>query len=320
MNKIKSLLLFCMVFAFAAFPLSNQGFCNGDPIIDYYLADCTATITSTMDDCTTPGSYTLTITVTTTNADDVDIALSDGQTGNFAFDGTGTATATFTIMGGPNTITITATSNGAGCTTPATGTTGSHTSTCTSPCQNCFAGNADIQDANGYPMEGGEVCGTTTELFEVGLVLNCDGMIGSAALPNRNVTFEFGDCANLVAGFEVFAGSEFLCTNAPISCVPFTENDNATSFAVPTSNVEVKIAPNPVTNIARISYELPEEGTTQVSVFDLKGNRISVIASGYQASGIHTVDFDASNLAGGFYYLTVQTANTQVTERMVIVK
>lgn len=327
MNKFKSLLLLCLGFAFMAFPMGNQGFCNGDPIAIETFAPCTADI-AVSQVCNPNGSATVTITVSNSTGDDATASVSGSVNGTYT-----TSPAALGMANGDFTVTIPAPTAGEmltisvnvssstmacdGATIAFTGNPYAVNDCAPMGCQNCFSGNADIEDANGFPMEGGEVCGDATELFEVGQELNSDGTIGSMVA--RDVTFEFGTSANLVAGFEVFVGSEFLCTNAPISCATLAE-DNTTSFTAPAANVQVKIAPNPVTNIARISYDLPQEGTAQVSVFDLKGNQIAVIASGYQASGVHTVDFDASNLAGGFYYLTVQTANTQVTERMVIVK
>lgn len=317
-----------MGFAFVALPLSNQGFCNGDPLnINYYLADCTTTISSTSDDCDGSGPYSLSITITTTNAEMVDVSIqenggayNDAMT-NVAYVGM-TVTVTFTNI--PITVTnidITATSSGSGCTTPGTGETGNHMADCSvQGCQNCFAGNAMIQDANGV-AEGGEICGTVTETFEVGGELTCNGTVGSAALPNRTMVHGFGTSAEYSAGFEVFVGSDFTSMPATVNCAPLVEDNHDTRFtAAPITDMQVKIAPNPVTNIAQIQYNIAEEGRVLVSVFDLKGNRVAVIANGNQMTGTHTVDFDASNLVGGFYYLTVQTANTQVTERMVIVK
>lgn len=316
-----------MGFAFVALPLSNQGFCNGDPLnINYYLADCTTTISSTSDDCDGSGPYSLSITITTTNAETVDVSIqenggayNDAMT-NVAYVGM-TVTVTFTNI--PVTVTnidITATSSGAGCTTPGTGEAGNHMADCTSGCQNCFTGNAMLQDANGA-AEGGEICGTVNETFRVSGDLTSNGTIGSPALPNRVQVHEFGNCAEYTGGFEVFLGSDVTIMPASVTCPepPSIGHDHDSRFTA-TPTTQVKISPNPVTNIAQIQYNIAEEGRVLVSVFDLKGNRVAVIANGNQMTGTHTVDFDASNLVGGFYYLTVQTASTQVTERMVIVK
>lgn len=327
MNKFKSLLLLCMVFAFAS--MSNQGYCNGDPVAAFDLADCTTTITSTSEECAVDDlTYTLSVTVSTTNAETVAVTVTGtagAAYGPTTVNGTytgGVVTVDFpSIPDGTTAVSISALSSGSACGTPTTATTGSAThSTCASGCQNCFEVDAMIQDENDS-AEGGEVCGTVTETFEVGNDLTANGTIGSATLPNRNVTFEFGNSATMTGGFEVFAGSEFLCTNAPISCAATLAPESETTFSAPvTVDAQVKIMPNPVTNIARIQYNIAQEGAVQVAVFDMKGNQVAVVANGTQASGMHTVEFNSSNLSAGFYYLTVRTANSQTTERLVIVK
>jgi hypothetical protein len=308
MNKFKSLLLLCMVFAFAAFPLSNQGFCNGDPVsADNFFADCDATIdvNAITETCDGSGPYSMSVTVTTSNADDVDVTIQDNASaytqtvsGTFA---AGTVTVTFTSI--PVTSTdfmITTSVTGANCGTAAGTPVSSYVVNCAGGCQTCFAGDATLQTSDVCAAsDADEICGNATETFDVGGNAIADVTVGCNV--TRDVTINHGGTLDMGAGFEVFLGSTFTTTNSPASCAAIAEENNTSFNSTPSTDAQVKITPNPVTNIAQIQYNMAVEGRVQVSVFDMKGNRVAVVANGNQVSGIHTVDFDASALTSGFY-------------------
>lgn len=305
-----------MAFAFMAFPLSNQGFCNGDPVSIEAFAPCTADF-AVSHVCNPDGSATVTITISNSDADGVDITADGGFSGTGTIDANGDGTVTINVPApadGVVLMNISADLTGAGC-EDATGITiPDYTITCNN-CDHCLA---DMQKVMNTPtdMPNVEICGNATDLFEGVANMKSDGMISSP----RDITYN-AMTIDLMPGFEVKAGAVFTCNGGmTVACTPFAPGSENSLTSAPQVDVNVKIAPNPVTNIAQIQYNMAVEGRVQVSVFDMKGNRVAVIANGVKDSGMHTLEFDATNLTAGFYYLTVQTANAQTTERMVIVK
>lgn len=64
----------------------------------------------------------------------------------------------------------------------------------------------------------------------------------------------------------------------------------------------LKVSPNPFTNQTYINYELKHSADVQVEVFDLLGNRVSVLANGDQMAGRYSQEFVPENdLSSGLY-------------------
>jgi uncharacterized lipoprotein YddW (UPF0748 family) len=78
--------------------------------------------------------------------------------------------------------------------------------------------------------------------------------------------------------------------------------------------------PNPFNPTTSIRYELPESGHITLTVYDMTGRTISVLDDGIRASGVHTVQFDAGNLASGMYLYRLQTSSIQLTGKMMLIK
>ena len=80
--------------------------------------------------------------------------------------------------------------------------------------------------------------------------------------------------------------------------------------------------PNPFNPSTVIRYSLAKEGMVRLSVFDVLGNEIAVLADRYQTAGSHSVEFDADrfHLTSGIYFYTLKTYGYLSTRKMIIVK
>lgn len=84
----------------------------------------------------------------------------------------------------------------------------------------------------------------------------------------------------------------------------------------------LKAAPNPANGSTTISYLMPENGEMKLEVFDLLGNRVTVLESGTAQKGTHTtgLDFDALGMPVGTYILRLSTPSHYSTLRVVNAK
>ncbi len=57
--------------------------------------------------------------------------------------------------------------------------------------------------------------------------------------------------------------------------------------------------PNPFNPVTTIVYELPREGTVELSIFNAMGQKVRTLVSGVQTSGVHQVQWNGTNKAGG---------------------
>lgn len=80
--------------------------------------------------------------------------------------------------------------------------------------------------------------------------------------------------------------------------------------------------PNPFNPTTDIQFTIPV-GTnyhTSLRVYDIFGREIAVLVNGRQSAGVHTVTFDASNLASGVYFYRLSTGTFTQTRKMIMVK
>ena len=78
--------------------------------------------------------------------------------------------------------------------------------------------------------------------------------------------------------------------------------------------------PNPFNPTTSINFSVPVSGDLTLEVFNILGQRVALLASGYHASGTHTVHFDASQLASGVYVYRMTTGNHTAVRKMMLIK
>jgi hypothetical protein len=76
----------------------------------------------------------------------------------------------------------------------------------------------------------------------------------------------------------------------------------------PSDKLTATVYPNPVTRNSMIDLQTPESGKVQVDLFNIQGQKIESIFSGFLVKGKHTLSFDQTinKLTSGTYLLTVQ--------------
>ncbi|MEM6783237.1 MAG: T9SS type A sorting domain-containing protein [Bacteroidota bacterium] len=78
--------------------------------------------------------------------------------------------------------------------------------------------------------------------------------------------------------------------------------------------------PNPASSAMTVPFGLPSAGTAEIEVFDLLGRRVVQLATGDQAAGWHTLQWDVSRLASGVYVLRLRADGVSETRRVTVVR
>lgn len=78
--------------------------------------------------------------------------------------------------------------------------------------------------------------------------------------------------------------------------------------------------PNPFNPTTIINYSVSESGFVELKVFNLLGQLVQTLVDGRKVSGVHQVQFDASSLASGVYIYRLQSGNTVLNRKMVLIK
>ena len=76
--------------------------------------------------------------------------------------------------------------------------------------------------------------------------------------------------------------------------------------------------PNPFRGQTVIRYSLAQRTNVNLSLFDINGRLVKVLANGVKDSGSHTVNVNAGSLTAGIYFYKLNTNNYSGTKRLII--
>ena len=79
-------------------------------------------------------------------------------------------------------------------------------------------------------------------------------------------------------------------------------------------------APNPVAGAARVAFALDAAGPARLTVVDLLGRTVAVLADGPHATGEHAASLDASALAPGVYVLRLTAGDAVAVQTVTVVR
>lgn len=80
------------------------------------------------------------------------------------------------------------------------------------------------------------------------------------------------------------------------------------------------VAPNPVRSHAALEFELAEAAEVRLSVFDVLGREVSVLAEGPRRAGPHVAALEVGDLSPGTYVVRLTAGSTARAQRMVVVR
>ncbi len=81
------------------------------------------------------------------------------------------------------------------------------------------------------------------------------------------------------------------------------------------------ISPNPSSSKIKIEYSLPESGPVQISLFDLSGKLVKHLSGASEQMGQdYELELDLSDLENGAYIVQLETRNSSVQEKVILMK
>lgn len=78
--------------------------------------------------------------------------------------------------------------------------------------------------------------------------------------------------------------------------------------------------PNPFNPSTTIAYDIPKTSLVRISVYDILGKEIKLLANEEKNPGHYEIIFDAKELAGGIYYYTIKTGEFSLSKKMILLK
>jgi hypothetical protein len=93
------------------------------------------------------------------------------------------------------------------------------------------------------------------------------------------------------------------------------------SESIPTSFFVDQNYPNPFNPTTTIKFGLRQENRVDLRVYDILGRQVAVLIDNQNMrSGVHEVQFNASQLASGTYIYRLKSGNNTVIKKMVLLK
>ena len=116
-----------------------------------------------------------------------------------------------------------------------------------------------------------------------------------------------------------------------------TENSRATIFSEFTIDEKVGVGeenntlnplvfhlspnyPNPFNPTTTIEYSIPLDGHVILAIYNISGQRITVLSDKYQQAGKHSVTWNAAGMSSGLYFCTLYANGMSETRKIVLVK
>ncbi len=96
-------------------------------------------------------------------------------------------------------------------------------------------------------------------------------------------------------------------------------------LGLPTSPSLGQNFPNPFNSATTIPFVLVEPGPVRITLFDLAGQRVAVLAQGPRGRGVHTVqwdgrDEDGRRVASGVYWYRLEAGNRLYTRKLLLLR
>lgn len=124
------------------------------------------------------------------------------------------------------------------------------------------------------------------------------------------------DALGLTTGDETLA---ITLTGLLLDGTPFEASDCVYVKKIPEVFL-APAAPNPFNPVTMIQYELPQQMSVKLSIYDVKGRLIEDLVDEVAGAGIHTVTWQAEGIASGTYFYRLQADEVVRTQRVVLLK
>lgn len=132
--------------------------------------------------------------------------------------------------------------------------------------------------------------------------------------------FQFADEAPVHGGYSEGGGGFWEEGVNTSGILNVEESVSITEEEVPVSFTLDQNYPNPFNPSTSIRFGLPEAADVTLEVFNMLGQRVSVLVSESRSSGYHTINFDASDLSSGVYIYRIQAGSYVETRKLTLIK
>jgi hypothetical protein len=78
--------------------------------------------------------------------------------------------------------------------------------------------------------------------------------------------------------------------------------------------------PNPFNPMTKINFDLGQASNVKLNIYDILGRRVATLVDQFMNTGAYTVNFDASRLASGVYFYSIEAGDFKMNKKMILLK
>jgi len=102
--------------------------------------------------------------------------------------------------------------------------------------------------------------------------------------------------------------------------ITFLVSDVANEQQLPNDIVLYQNYPNPFNPGTNISFYIPEAMTVKLKIFNILGETVAEIVNDFLTAGTHSFEFNGRALSSGFYLVTLETAVSIKSQKILLLK
>jgi hypothetical protein len=90
--------------------------------------------------------------------------------------------------------------------------------------------------------------------------------------------------------------------------------------AIPSQMVLEQNYPNPFNPTTHFEFRIADFGFVSLKIFDLLGREVATLVDGRMEAGTHTVVWNALGFSSGVYFYRLQSGNSVLTRKLILLK
>jgi hypothetical protein len=127
----------------------------------------------------------------------------------------------------------------------------------------------------------------------------------------------FDATANYVGAFK---DEDWTAGWSRIHMTTVTSVKEVSEISIPNNYELSQNYPNPFNPSTTIRFSIPQEGIVKLRIYNILGQEVATLINGYRAAGTYNVNWNAGSLASGLYIYRLETSNTVIAKKMLLMK
>ena len=131
---------------------------------------------------------------------------------------------------------------------------------------------------------------------------------------NSAVIFASGFLSGDDPAFSIFAALED-------GTVLELESGNLSNFDINNNIFKLNQSyPNPFNPTTTINYQIKQYSNIDINIYDINGRLVENLFNGFKSEGSYSIDWNASNIPSGVYFLNMNANSFSSTQKLMLVK